>query len=350
MTDNVELTSVKIKAEDSIDAVNNLFIERGWTDGLPIIPPTEERVRWMLSGSKIAAQEVIAVLPPKMGFATVEKIAVNAVMAGCLPEYMPVIIAAIEAVADEKFRLLGVQATTHPCGVLVVVNGPIAKKIGMNSGGNAFGPGNRANAAIGRAINLILLNIGGGVPGQIDKATQGNPCKYTYCVAENEAANPWQPFHVEQGFRLEDSTVTVFAAEGPHNINDHDSTNGQGILKTIAATMATAGNNNFMFFSGEPVLMLGPEHAAAIAGDGFTKEQIRDFIFQNARLPINKLSEGHLQYRAKQPERYGEFVNSDMIPMSKKENIVIMVLGGAGRQSSFIPTFGINNMVMKLVK
>jgi hypothetical protein len=350
MTDNLELTSKKIQIEDSIDTVNSLFIDRGWTDGLPVIPPTAERVLWMLSGSKIAAQEIIAVLPPKMGSATVEKIAINAVMAGCLPEYLPVIIAAVEAVAEEKFRLLGVQATTHPCGVLVVVNGPIGKKIGMNSGSNAFGPGNRANAAIGRALNLILLNIGGGVPGQIDKATQGNPCKYTYCVAENETANPWQPFHVEQGFRPEDSTVTVFAAEGPHNINDHDSTNGQGILKTIAATMATAGNNNFMFFSGEPVLMLGPEHAAALAADGFTKEQIKDYIFRNARVPVKNLSEGHLQYRAKQPERYGEFVNSEMIPVAKKENIVIMVLGGAGRQSSFIPTFGINNFVTKIIK
>jgi hypothetical protein len=350
MSDNIELVSEKIKAEDSLEAINNLFYERGWTDGLPIVPPTAERVRLMISGSKLNAQEEIAVLPPKMGSATVEKIAINAVMAGCLPEYMPVIIAAVEAVADDKFKLLGVQSTTHPCGVLIVVNGPISKKLQINSNGNAFGSGNKANATIGRALSLVLLNIGGGIPGQIDKSTQGNPCKYTYCVAENEEANPWQPFHVEKGFHPEDSTVTVFAAEGPHNINDHDSTSGIGILKTIAATMATAGNNNFIFFSGEPVLMLGPEHAAAIAGDGFSKEQVKEYIFENARLPLEKISEGHIQYRAKQPERYGQFINSDMIPVAKKENIVVMVVGGAGRHSCFIPTFALNNMVIKIVK
>jgi hypothetical protein len=350
MSDGTALHSEKIKVEDSIDAVNKLFYERGWTDGLPVIPPTEERVRWMLSGSKRNANDVVAVLPPKLGQATVEKIAINAVMAGCLPEYMPVIVTAVEAVADEKFRLLGVQATTHSCGVLIVVNGPVSKSLGMNSGGNAFGPGNRANAAIGRAMSLILLNIGGGIPGQIDKSTQGGSCKYTYCVPENEAANPWQPFHVEKGFRPEDSTVTVFAAEGPHNINDHDSTDGQGILKTIASTMSTAGNNNLVFFSGEPVLMLGPEHAAAIAGEGFTKEQVKDYIFKNARVPLKNISEGHINYRSKQPERYGEFINNEMLPLAKKEDIVIMVIGGAGRHSCFIPTFGINNMVIKQIK
>jgi hypothetical protein len=350
MTESIELISEKITTEDTAEAVNSLFQERGWTDGLPIIPPTPERVRWMLTGSKRSAQEVIAVLPPKMGSGTVEKIAVNAVMAGCLPEYMPVIIAAVEAAADERFKLLGVQATTHSCGVLVVVNGPVARSLKMNNGGNAFGPGNRANATIGRALSLILLNIGGGIPGQIDKSTQGNPCKYTFCVAENEAANPWQPFHVEKGFKPEDSTVTVFAAEGPHNINDHDSTTGAGILKTIASTMTTAGNNNLIFFTGEPVLMLGPEHAAAIAGAGFSKEQVKDYIWKNARLPLNKISEGHIQYRTKQPERYGEFINSEFIPLAKKEDIVIMVLGGAGRHSCFIPTFGLNNMVTKLIK
>jgi hypothetical protein len=350
MTDNIDLISEKIKIEDSVDAVNGLFYERGWTDGLPVFPPTQERVRWILSGTKRGAQEVIAVLPPKLGQATTEKIAINAVMAGCIPEYMPVIIAAVEAVADEKFNLLGVQATTHPCGVLIVVNGPISKKLGMNSGGNAFGPGNRANAAIGRALSLILLNIGGGIPGQIDKSTQGSPCKYTYCVPENEQANPWQPFYIEKGYHPLDSTVTVFAAEGPHNINDHDSTTGLDILKTIAATMATAGNNNFVFFTGEPVLMLGPEHAAAIAGAGFSKEQVKEYIFTNARLPLNNISEGHIQYRSKQPERYGEFVSSKMIPVAKKEYIVIMVLGGAGRHSCFIPTFGLNNAVTKIIQ
>jgi hypothetical protein len=350
MADDIKLVSEKIKTEDSFESVNNLFYERGWTDGLPIVPPTTERVRGMLSGYGRDPQEEIAVLPSKMGSATIEKIAINAIMAGCLPEHLPVIITAVEAVADESFKLLGVQATTHPCGVLIAVNGPISKKLGINASGNAFGPGNRANAAIGRALSLILLNIGGGIPGQIDKSTQGGPCKYTYCVAENEEANPWQPFHVEKGFSPQDSTVTVFAAEGPHNINDHDSTTGRDILKTIAATMATAGNNNLIFFSGEPILMLGPEHAATIAGDGFSKEQVKEYISENAMVLLKNISEGHLEYRAKQPERYGDFINSEMIPLAKKENIVIMVLGGPGKHSCFIPTFGLNSMVTKIIK
>lgn len=349
MTNDVRFDSEKIRVEDSLDIIYSLFYERGWTDGLPVVPPTEERIKAMLSGCDRDPRETVAVLSPKLAEATIEKIAINAVMAGCLPEYMPVIITAVEAVAEEKFRLMGVQTTTHPCGVLIVVNGPIARRLGINSGGNAFGPGVRANATIGRALSLILLNIGGGIPGQIDKSTQGNPCKYTYCAAENEAASPWQPFHVEKGFRPEDSTVTVFAAEGPHNINDHDSTTGSGILKTVAATMATAGNNNLIFFSGEPVLMLGPEHAATLARDGFTKEQIKDFIFENARVPLKSVSEEHIQYRRKSPERYGEFVESEMIPLARREDIVVMVVGGAGKHSCFIPTFGLSNSVTKKI-
>jgi len=350
MTDNRDLVSEKIKIEDSLEKVNDMFYKRGWTDGLPIVPPTEARVSTMLSGCHRDPQETVAVLPPKQATATVEKIAINAVMAGCLPDYMPLIITAVEAIAEEKFRLMGVLTTTHPCGVLIVVNGPISRKLGINSGGNTFGPGVIANAAIGRALSLILLNIGGAIPGQIDKSTQGNPCKYTFCVAENEAANPWQPFHVGRGFRPEDSTVTVFAAEGPHNINDHDSTTGAGILKTVAATMTTAGNNNLIFYSGEPILMLGPEHAATLARDGYSKEQVKDFIFQNARVPLSAISEEHIQYRKKSPERYGQYVNSAFIPLSRREDIIVMVVGGSGKHSCFIPTFGLNYSVTRLIK
>jgi len=344
------LGSERIQVEDSLDKIYSQFCERGWTDGLPIIPPTEDRVRSMLSGCKRDPQETVAVLPPKLAAATIEKIAINAVMAGCLPDYLPVIITIVEAVAEEKFRLMGVQATTHPCGVLIVVNGPIARRLGINSGANAFGPGVRANATIGRALSLILLNIGGGIPGQIDKSTQGSPCKYTFCVAENEMANPWQPLHVERGFRPEDSTVTVFAAEGPHNINDHDSTTGVGILKTVAATMATAGNNNLIFFSGEPILMLGPEHATTLSRDGFSKEQVKDFVFQNARVPLKAVSEEHIQYRKKSPDRYGKYVDSEFLPLAKREDIVVTVLGDYGKHSCFIPTFGLSYSVTKLIR
>ena len=345
-----EMASDRIVAEDSITGVNNLFYERGWTDGLPIIPPTEELLKEMLAAVSRDPQEVIALLPPRSGVATVERIAVNAVMAGCLPEYLPVLITAVEAIAEEKFNALGIQATTHPCGPLIIVNGPIARKLNLNSRGNAFGPGVRANATIGRALRLVLLNIGGGIPVQTDKSTQGQPAKYTYCVAENEDDNPWEPLHVERGFSPEDSTVTVFAAEGPHNLNDRHSITGKGILMTAAGTMATTGNNNLIFYIGEPILALGPEHAATIARDGLSKEQVKDFIFEHARLPLNKMSPETIEYRRNAPDTFGEFALAEMIPVGKREDIVVIVIGGEGKHSCFIPTFGPSYSVTKRIK
>ena len=350
MDDIARLVSKKVRVENCEDAINSTFIKLGWSDGLPIIPPTEERVRKMLSAiGNRDPQEVVAALPPRMGAATMEKIAINAIMAGCLPDYLPVITAALKAMSDERFGLRGVQSTTHPCSPLVVVNGPIAQRIGLNSKGNAFGPGIRANATIGRALRLILINVGGAIPGEIDKSTQGQPSKYTYCVAENEEENPWEPFHVERGFNAEDSTVTVFAAESPHNVNEHNSVTGKGLLMTIAATMATPGSNNALFFTGEPVLMLCPEHATAIAKDGFSKEQVKEFLFRNARFSIKHLSDENLQYRRKFPDKYGDFVDCELMPIARKDDFVVMVLGGPGKHSCFIPTFG-NCSVTRLIE
>ena len=349
MTDPIRLVSGKIPIENSEEAINSFFIEHAWSDGLPVIPPTEGRVMEMLSSlSHKDPQDVVTILPPRMGAATLEKIAINAVMAGCLPQYLPVVIAALKAMSDERFGLRGVQSTTHPCSPLVVVNGPIARRIGLNGKGNAFGPGVRANATIGRALRLILINVGGAIPGEIDKSTQGQPSEYTYCVAENEEDSPWEPFHVERGFKAEDSTVTVFAAENPHNINEHNSVTADGLLKTMAATMATPGNNNSLFYTGEPILMLCPEHAATIARDGFSKERIKEFLFRHARLSWTDLSAENLQYRKKSPEKFGEFVSGESAPIARKNDFVVMVLGGPGKQSCFIPTFG-NYSVTKLI-
>jgi hypothetical protein len=193
------------------------------------------------------------------------------------------------------------------------------------------------------------VNVGGAIPGEIDKSTQGQPGKYTYCVAENEEDSPWPPLHVERGFQPEDSTVTVFPAESPHNINEYNSLTGKGLLMTMAATMATPGHNNALFFSGEPVLAISPEHAAIIARDGFSKPEIKSFLFQQARFPIETLSEENLQYRRKSPAKYGEFTESKMIPIAREQDFVIIVLGGPGKQSCFIPTFG-DYSVTKLVE
>src|SRR5712664_1918645 len=283
------------------EEIDALYQERGWTDGLPIVPPTEAAVRELLAATEREPREVVAVLPPRQGEATVERIAANAVMAGCRPEYLPVVITAIEALADPLFNLDSVQATTHPVAPLIIVNGPIARELSINAGYNAFGQGFRANMTIGRAVRLLLMNVGGGLPGTGDRSTQGSPAKIAYCVAENEAESPWEPLHVEHGFPIDVSTVTVIGCEGPHNIQDHYSYTGLGVLRIVAGAMGQAGSNNLLAY-GQPLLSLGPEHAATIARDGYSKRQVKEFIFENARFPLGRLGE---EYRRFHVQRHG---------------------------------------------
>ena len=327
-----------LEVENDGLAVNELYQERGWTDGLPIVPPTEERVREFLGWTERDRYEIVAVLPPRQGEATVERLAINAVLAGCRPEYFPVVVAAIEAVADPAFNLDAVQATTHPVTPLLIVNGPIGRRIELNASYNAFGQGFRANVTIGRALRLILMNVGGGLPGTGDRSTQGNPAKIAYCVAENEEASPWSPLHVELGFDPEASTVTAFPCEGPHNIQDHFSATGLGILHTIAGAMGQAGSNNLLD-RGTPLLSLGPEHAATIARDGYDKRAIRAFLFEHARFPLGRLGE---EYRRMQIARHHVVdAPETMVPIVESpEAISIVVVGGAGKHSSWQPTFG----------
>ena len=314
------------------------YQERGWTDGLPIVPPTEAAVRACLKQTDRDPREIVGVLPPRQGEATVERIAANAVMAGCLPKYFPVVLAAIEALADPLFNLDSVQATTHPVAPLIVVNGPIAREIGLNSGYNAFGQGFRANVTIGRAVRLVLMNVGGGLPGTGDRSTQGSPAKIAYCVAENENDNPWQPLHVEAGLAPDVSTVTAFGCEGPHNIQDHYSNTGLGVLRVVAGAMGQAGSNNLLG-RGWPLLSLGPEHAATIARDGFTKQQVKEFLFEHARFPLARLGPEYQRY---QIERWSVADAPDtMIPIVRSaDDISIIVVGGAGKHSAWQPTFG----------
>lgn len=297
--------SDQVSIDESIDPIEACY-QNGWTDGLPVVPPTPERVERMLSGTKRPPDELIAPLPPKWGKATIERIAINAVMAGCLPEYLPVVIAAVEAMTDERFNLHGVQVTTSHVAPMVIVNGPIRKQLNINDGFNLFGQGWRANATIGRAVRLICTNIGGALPAELDRAAFGHVGKYTCCIAENEAEeNPWKPLHVERGYQPEDNTVTVFAAAGPQSINDHGSNTADGILTTISQNMAAAGNS-----SCETLLVIGTEHAKTIAHDGFTKSDIRKYI-------------------AKTTERFSE------------EDLLLMVAGGpAGRWSMLVQGWG----------
>ncbi len=247
------------EAPDDLDAINRLYRERRWSDGLPIVPPTQERVARMLGATRRARDEVVAAVAPGYGAATVERIAINAVLAGCDPEYLPLLIAATEAVAAPEFNLQGIQSTTNPVAVWLIVNGPIAQRLNVNSTFNCLGQGAWANATLGRALRLILQNVGGALPGEMDRATQGQPGKYSFCCAENEAGNPWEPLHVERGFARECSTVTVVGAEGTMNMNSH-AKDAVELARVIAETMIHPPSNEYTH-GGEPWLVLGPEHA-----------------------------------------------------------------------------------------
>ena len=314
---------------------------QGWTDGLPVVPPTEDRVVRMLAGTKRPPEETVAWIPPRRGRATVERIAINAVMAGCLAEYMPVLITAVEAMADPAFNLNGIQVTTHVAAPLLIVSGPAARDLEVNGGFNVFGPGWRANATIGRAVRLILLNIGGGQPGVLDRSTLGHPGKYTYCIAEAEGASPWEPFHVSRGCRAEESAVTVFAAEAPHSVSNHVSHDARGILISIADSLATLGSNN-MYVMGEAAVVIGPEHAATIRKDGLSRRAAQEFLFARARRRLADLT-FHGAYGRIYNRNWPAWVDrenpDEMVPaVERPEDFLVLVAGGpAGRFSAVIP-------------
>jgi hypothetical protein len=328
---------------DELWEINDLFQQQGWTDGLPIIPPTRERVERMVAGCGRPADSVIGQIPPKWGEATVERIAVNAVMAGCRPEHLLVVIAAIEALLDDRFNLHGVQCTTHVTGPLLVVNGPIARQLDLNGGPNCFGQGWVANATIGRAVRLVLVNLGGARPGRIDKATFGHPGKYTYCIAENEADSPWLPFHVEQGYQAEDSTVTVFAAEAPHNINNH-AYDPYRLLDAIAGTMATLGANNF-YVMGDYVVVLGVDHARILDQAGWKRRHVQRYLFERARLPVGRLKFGGMYVQQIERNLWPRWIERDddssQVPAVREpDDLKLFVAGGAGPHSVVIPGWG----------
>lgn len=314
--------------------------EQGWTDGLPVVLPTAELVAAMVAGSGRGADEVIAVLPPIQGEATVEKIAANAVMAGCRPEYMPVLLAAVDAVADERYGLVHRQITTHAGAPLIIVNGPVARQLSVNASTGVFGPGWRANATIGRALHLVLQNVGGAIPGVIDMAQHSHPGKYTFCIAENEDANPWSPLHVERGFSLDDSVVTVVCTEAPHSATDNVNASAVQTLTTCASVMATLGGNN-VYSQGEPVLALGPEHAAHIAAEGWSKSDVKMFIFETARQPWRFVKGRGKSIGPNFPKWLENAKDDDQIPIvTRPQDLIVIVCGGAGGKSMVLPTAG----------
>ena len=329
--------------DDDVAAVSREFADRGWSDGLPVIPPTEARVAAMLAGTPRDPLEVIGILPPRRGEATVHAIAVNAVMAGCVPEHMPVLIAAVRAVAHPEFNLSGLNATTHPVSQFLLVSGPVAGELGIHSGSGCFGPGFPANATLGRALRLIQLTVAGAWPGRGDRSTQGTPAKLAFCAAENLEESPWAPFHTTRGFAPEENAVTVFGCEGPHNIQDHGSNTALGIMLTIVGAMAQAGSNNILS-RGSPVLAFGPEHAATVAAEGWSREDVQKYVFENARYPLAELSDELfevIQEHTAQGVPVPLFERDALAPIADTpESIHVIVAGGPGKHSAWLPTFG----------
>ena len=328
---------------DTPEAILAAFCEREWCDGLPIVPPTEERVRTMLGGA--AAQRSLGAMPPLWRQATLEKLAVNAVMAGCEPSSFPVIVAAVQAMLDPSFNLYGVQATTHPVAPLLIVHGPAAHELGVHAGSGCFGPGFRANATIGRAIRLIMLNVGGAWPGRYDMATQGSPAKFSYCIAERDDV-PWGPLHA-------DRAVTVFGGEPPHNVNDHVSTTAAGILATVADTAVSLGSNVGWYFSQSQLLIvLGPEHARTIAGDGFSRADVQRFVFEHARLPLRTLKLGGMWGIQDWPRWMHAVTDDDaLLPqVPSPEDVMVIVAGGPGKHSAVVPNCTFSRAVTRPIQ
>jgi hypothetical protein len=328
-----------LKTDNGRDEAQAALEARGLTDGLPVVPPTRERVEAMLGGR--TPDKVVCNLAPMLAPATWRDIAICAVMAGCKPEYLPIVAAALEAMAAPEFNLTGISTTTGSAAPLVIVNGPIAARIGMNAAANALGPGNRANATIGRAVSLCLRNIGGATPGEVDMATLGQPAKYSCCFAENEAQSPWVPLHVERGFAREDSVVTVVGIGGTTEVVDSASSKGEDLAQTFAQSMLIAGTvgGAALLGGGEPLVIVPPELAATCQRDGYTKEKFKAAIFERAVMPLDRLPPTLRAHRSGQGD--GIAASDGVLRVARRaEDVMIVVAGGVGVKAAYAPTWG----------
>lgn len=278
-----KLRSRRLELAPLEDEIESLF-DRGWSDGLPLVPPTEARVLRMLAGTTRDPGETVAVAPPDLVEVTVEKAAINAVMAGCRPEYLPVLLAALEAACTDEFNMHGVLATTMPVGPVLVVNGPIRRAIGMNSGVNVLGQGNRAGLTIGRALQLVIRNVGGGRPGEVDRATHGSPGKLSFCFAEDEEGSPWEPLSVERGLARGASAVTLFAGEGTRCIVDQQSRTPESLAASFAVNLR-ALHHPKLALGFDAMLVVGPEHARVFREAGWSKARVLEELHQRLQLP-----------------------------------------------------------------
>jgi hypothetical protein len=323
------LTSKQIALADASEAIE-YFYRQGWTDGLPVVPPTAAKVHEFLEYSGNFPGDILGVIPARNRAITAEKVAINAVMAGCLPNYMPVIVAAIEAMCQELFNLHGISATTGGTAPLLIINGPAAKQLNINSGVNCLGPGVRANATIGRAIRLILLNVCGSIPGVLDKACLGHPGKYSYCIAEDEDGNPWGPLSIERGIPEGISAVTVFAGEAPHFVNSQAGGTGKRLILSIANTMMGT-----VYMGGNWVLVLCPEHVTIFKKEGWSKANIREAVYEQAVRPLAQFKRiAGLPDSRITPEDEQTLYHNIHTP---DDLLIVTAGGGAGGFSALIP-------------
>ncbi len=320
--------------DDLYGDVNALFMERGWGDGLPLVPPVEQRMVRMCKGTDLSRETVVTTLAPLMGQATVEKVAANAVMAGCAPAYLPVVLAAVDAVSDEAYDLVGVSTTTSPNVTMVIVDGPVADEIGMNRAANVLGRGNRANATIGRAVHLAEQNIGGSHPRVSDYSTLGNVGEFGGAFAENEDANPWEPLHVERGFEPGQSVVTVASAESFMLVMDIG-VDDRGFLERVVRSVCA----QHWRLEKDYLLLLTPLTAEKLAKAGWDKESIREYVKAGTRVYPSQLDQNLSEGLEKsgQVEGVGEVDEDGMIPLSLVRSLEIVVAGGTGEKNEVVP-------------
>jgi hypothetical protein len=327
------LTAKRHRVPDVGDAIE-FCVQQGWSDGLPVVPPTEARVRAMLEAARLEPKKEIGYVAHRSVSITAEKVAINAVMAGCRPEYMPVVVAAVEGISDPAWSYHGPGTSTGGAAVLTIVNGPIARELDINAGDNLFGPGWRANLTIGRALRLVMRNVCGSMPGLLDRGTLGHPGKLSYVIAENEAESPWTPLHVERGFRPEQSTVTVVASNGPHQFYNQLSSTAEGVLTTLADDMRISGN---VMGQSYYCVVLAGEHMRTIAKDGWTKKEVRTFLYENT-----KNAHAHLKRTGRMSGTIQPGDETAVRPLfASPEHILVVAAGGrAGAFSCYIPGWG----------
>jgi hypothetical protein len=314
-------------------AVNELYQQRGWTDGLPIVPPTEERVLACLQAANLASEDIVGVELVRQRPITAEKVAINAVMAGCLPAYMPVVVAMVRAMCQERFNLHGSSASTGGSAPFTVVNGPVRTAIGMNATHNVLGNGNRANATIGRAVRLVLINVLGCMPGQLDRSTLGHPGKFAFCIAEDEEDSPWTPLAQERGIPAGVSAVTVLACEAPRQVMNEWTHDPEEILETFAAEMRH-NMLTYSVWSGSYVVIIPKQLRELLVAAGWQKQDIREYIYRSARVSRRDwatVGKANIVHRRGGPDQ-------EFTALRSPDDLLVVAAGGpAGGFGAVIP-------------